>query len=205
MKKTKQLILQTAKTLFTEHGVAKVSIRQIATEMGISHSNLIYHYKSKQALLTGLHQQLLEAALEINQDFHKADELVRALHDSTQVGFRVLYDYRFFMIDLNYIMREHPTLHQTFLQIEELRAKLYREVFTKGIATGYMRPPEYPNEYEQFIQRIRIFSDYWIPSAAIYDETDADTIITQYVHTFMNMFYPYLTAKGKAEYLLVNQ
>ena len=103
MKKTKRNILQTAKKLFTEHGVANVSIRQIAAEMKISHSNLIYHYKNKQALLEGLHQQLLEAAMEINQNFHQAEKMVRALYESTQTGFRVLYDFRFFMIDLNYI------------------------------------------------------------------------------------------------------
>ncbi|MEM9886481.1 MAG: TetR/AcrR family transcriptional regulator [Bacteroidota bacterium] len=203
MKKTKQIILQTAKKLFTKHGVAEVSIRQIAAEMKISHSNLLYHYKNKQALLTGLHQQLLDAALVINRDFHQTDELVKALYHSTQTGFRILYDYRFFVIDLNHIMRENTKLHQTFLQIGKFRDQLYREIIAKGIEKGYMRTPEYQNEYELFLQRIRIFSDYWVASSAIYEEGNQEDIIDKYVRSFMNMFYPYLTQKGKVEYLLL--
>lgn len=201
MKKTKKNILQTAKKLFTEHGVANVSIRQIAAEMKISHSNLIYHYKNKQALLEGLHQQLLEAAVEINQNFHQAEKMVEALYESTQIGFRVLYDFRFFMIDLNYIMRENQNLHQVFIQIGEMRDQMYRVVIAKGIEREYMRPAEYADEYEAFIRRIRIFSDHWIASSAIYEDKTADALIEQYTSLFINMFYPYLTKKGKAEYL----
>ena len=200
MKKTKINILHTAKKLFTEHGVANVSIRQIAAEMKISHSNLIYHYKNKQALLEGIHQQLLEAALEINQNFHQAEKLVQALYKSTQTGFRVLYDFRFFMIDLNYIMRENQALHQTFIQIGQMRDQMYQVVITKGIEEGYMRPAEYDKEYEALIRRIRIFSDHWIASSAIYDDQNAAKIIEQYTFLFINMFYPYLTEKGKGEF-----
>jgi AcrR family transcriptional regulator len=51
MKKTKESLLKVAQRLFTKQGVAEVSLRSIAAEAGISHSNLIYHYPTKNDLI----------------------------------------------------------------------------------------------------------------------------------------------------------
>jgi AcrR family transcriptional regulator len=62
MKKTKESLLKVAQRLFTKQGVAEVSLRSIAAEAGISHSNLIYHYPTKNDLIIALHNELLANA-----------------------------------------------------------------------------------------------------------------------------------------------
>ncbi|MDW3652660.1 MAG: TetR/AcrR family transcriptional regulator [Bacteroidia bacterium] len=200
MKKTPEKILDTAHQLFNEEGVAAVSLRQIAAGMKISHGNLIYHFKSKQEIIERLHGRILQAALEENQKLKDRQMSIWTLIQMARSGFKTLYDYRFFMIDLNLIMRENEKLKKEFLEIEKLRAHMYREAISDAIEEGIMREKEYAGEYEQFIKRIRIFSDCWISSAEIYNSEGVEQIIEEHVQLFMNMFYPYLTEKGKSAY-----
>ena len=200
MKKTKKKILDRAHLLFNEQGVSNVSLRQIAAEVGISHSNLIYHFKTKQEIIRHLHQRILDAALEENQRLKNQESIVEAFYESTLSGFRILYDYRFFMIDLNVIMREDKQMHAIFLEVEKVRSRMYEELIQKAIQEKIMRPEEYTGEYEQLIKHIRIFSDFWISSAEIYDEGEPEKIITAYAQLLLALFFPYLTHRGQNIY-----
>ena len=64
-----------------------------------------------------------------------------------------------------------------------------------------MREQEYDNEYDFFILTIKIFSDSWISSSEIYETTSSQEIIEKYCSLFVKLFFPYLTAKGKNEFL----
>ena len=52
MGEAKQRLLDAAVTFFAEHGVSDLSMRQIAAELGTSHRMLIYHFGSKDGLLS---------------------------------------------------------------------------------------------------------------------------------------------------------
>ena len=57
MKNTKEKIIKTAQRLFNQQGLESVSIRGIASEMGISHGNLMYHFDNKDVLTRALLQK----------------------------------------------------------------------------------------------------------------------------------------------------
>ena len=59
MKNTKDKILKTAERLYNQLGLESVSIRGIASEMGISHGNLMYHFENKETLTRALLQKSL--------------------------------------------------------------------------------------------------------------------------------------------------
>lgn len=200
MKKINQTILSKALEMFNKYGVSAVSIRQIATEIGISHSNLIYHYKTKQDIIEALHGELLQKAILLNEETKKNENFIAELLHSTLKGFSILFDYRFLMIDLNQIMRENENLRQIFLKVETARRAMYKETIEKAIETGYMREALYKDEYIDFIQHIKIFSDSWISSATIYDNKEKDEIIKKYANLFTKLFYPYLSEKGREEW-----
>lgn len=200
MKKTKERILASAQSLFNKHGVADVSLRRISSEIGISHTNLIYHFKTKNDILDQLHLRILNAAKQENEKLRKEENTVLGLKKVIESGFKILYEYRFFMVDLNYIMRVNKSLHKLFLEVEEVRSKMYTELISEMITKKIMRQEEYNKEYEKLIIRIRIYSDYWISSAAVYCEGRSQKIIKEHVDIFMNMFYPYLTENGKKAY-----
>ncbi len=202
MKKIKADILKKSLELFNEYGVSNISIRQIASEIGISHSNLIYHYKTKNDIIEALHNQLLENAIALNNKTKSTDnEFVKNLYENTKTGFQILYEYRFLMINLNQIMKESETLKQIFLHVEKTRAEMYREAIQKAVEQDYMRKEAYQDEYSNFIEHIKIFSDFWISSTEIYDNTDdKNKAIKKYAVLFVKLFFPYLTEKGQKEF-----
>lgn len=197
MKRTPQKILQAALQLFNEHGIAAVSIRQIASSIQISHTNLIYYFKTKQDVIEALHQQMLEAAIALNQEVKEHPNMLEGVWEATVKGFAIVYDYRFFMIDLVQIMKDNQALHQRFLEIEQLRSRMYQDMIDRAIQEGLMRDVYYANEYQQLITHIRIFSDFWISSAAIYSSEAPQTIIDQHARLLLDLFFPYLTVKGR--------
>jgi len=201
MKKIKKTILNRSLELFNRLGVSEVSIRQIASEMGISHSNLIYHYKTKQDIIEALHEQLLQRAIDLNTPTRSEEvDFIKSLFESSKNGFEILYDYRFLMIDLVYILRENERLKQTFLMVEGTRAEMYRGAIEKAVQQGYMRKERYIDEYGDFIEQIKIFSDFWISSSEIYDTGDKQEILKKYSNLFVKLFFPYLTEKGRKEF-----
>lgn len=196
MENIKSKILDKAKKLFNDKGFANVSIREIAREVGISHSNLMYHFKDKNVLMNHLHQQILNAAVEINKDISKEENTLKSLFISTVKGFEIIYDYRFFMIDFNSILLENKELHQQIKEIEAFRSKLYEVKITKLINDEVFRNELYKNEYEDLITQIRIYSDYWVSSSQIYEQNPQSSI-KKYVRLFLCHFRPFLTVKGQ--------
>lgn len=62
-RKTRQLILSAAKTLFAEFGPSKCTIRGIAKKAGVSPASVMVHFKTKDALLENTIHEEIEAAL----------------------------------------------------------------------------------------------------------------------------------------------
>lgn len=52
---TKEKILATALELFNEQGIDVITIRHIAKEMGISHSNIQYYFKNADDIITTIY------------------------------------------------------------------------------------------------------------------------------------------------------
>lgn len=203
MKEIKKIILHKGLELFNENGFTSISLRQIASEIGISHSNLIYHFKTKNDIVIALHQELLNKAMELNKTTIYNPNFVESLFNSTRKGFEILYQYRFLMIELNSILRENEKLKFIFLEVENIRVNMYREAINRAIEQGYMREQEYDNEYESFILTIKIFSDSWISSSEIYDKTISQEVIEKYSLLFIKLFFPYFTAKAKNEFFIM--
>lgn len=201
MKEIKIDILNTSRILFNTYGVSNVSIRQIAKELGISHSHLIYHFSTKQDIIVSLHQQLLDHAKNLNANFQSTSNFIKDLLVSTEVGFGILYEYKFLMLELNYILKENESLKNDFILIESVRSKMYLDVINLAVQEGFLRPAEYPEEYPDFVKYIRIFSDFWISSADIYESGDHQKSIKKYAFMLVKSFYPYMTKIGKEAFV----
>lgn len=69
---TKESLLNAAEKLFRERGYGETTVDQIADLAQISKVTFYGYFKAKEDLLTGLHNRVLESALErINQPEHK--------------------------------------------------------------------------------------------------------------------------------------
>lgn len=200
-KSTKDRILNAALRLFNRYGTAEVSIRQIAEEVGISHSNLTYHLGSKEKIIDELHDRLLDSAVSLNSELHAETFSLESLYLCTKSGFEILYEYRFFVKELSTILKADRKLKEKFLSIEKQRTNMYLEVFNQALNLGIMSPESYPGEHLNLIKRIRIFSDSWITAAEIYDTGPKSVIISENAKLFMEFLFPYLTVLGKQQFM----
>ncbi|WP_405159691.1 TetR/AcrR family transcriptional regulator [Nocardia sp. NBC_01499] len=61
---TRDRILDALESLLLEKGMSHVTLESVATKAGVSKGGLLYHFKSKDALLAGLVRRLAERASE---------------------------------------------------------------------------------------------------------------------------------------------
>lgn len=198
-KNTKSKILTTALSLFNELGLAKVTLRSIATEMGISQGNLCYHFKKREDILEALYHQLVALMDEV---VHQAGMSLPTLNSSFQTSKRMMqyfYDYRFFMLDFVQIMRENERIHQHYKALSILRQQQFLGMFELWVHEGIMRPEEFDREFYNLYLRSTILGDFWLSSAIIQQDLSID-IVDQYNHIVFQNLYPYLTPKGKKQF-----
>jgi AcrR family transcriptional regulator len=200
MNKTKQKILNAALNLYNQSGVSNVSIRQIAQDAKISHSNLIYHYPTHEDIFLGLHELLLARAIAINKEVNHSEITLIELFHTTKKGFSIVYDFAFLFNDLLYICVSYPRIKELMVSIEKTRSQMYQNVINELISVNLMRTEEFDNEYAQLINLIKIFSDHWLVSASIYDDLTKQEKLDKYSYLLMIHFYPYLTLEGKKEF-----
>ena len=124
--KTKDRILQTALHLFNTKGLAKVTLRTIAQEMGISQGNLNYHFKKREELIEGLYYQLVERFDQLFELAETAEFQLSYLLPITQQTMELLYAYRFLMLDFVQVMRAHPEVRQHFQELGQRRTQQFR-------------------------------------------------------------------------------
>jgi AcrR family transcriptional regulator len=200
--KTRDKILRTALNLFNKYGVPNVTLRKIAAEMFISQGNLNYHFKHREDIIEALFFQLMEAfEIEKTKLDSEGQMDFQFLINSTRNEMEILYRFRFFMIDFNQNMRENPKLHEQFKQLEETRRTTYLQIFDLAIKAGIMRAPAFEGEYTGLNERIRVFSDYWIASSEVYNES-TETAVDKYHNLLVEMFFPYFTRDSQREFLL---
>lgn len=203
MNKTKAKILRTALELYNTKGVGNVSIRELAKQANISHSNLIYHFPDQESILLELHDQMLQKAIKLNEDLNYPTVDLKQLFQATKIGFAVVYDFRFMFNDLNEVCASFPKMKGMLVSVEKVRSMMYQSVIEQMVNNGLMRTNEYENEFDNLITLIKIFSDHWIASSNIYDNFGKEDKIEKYAYLLISFFYPYLTENGKKDFLQI--
>lgn len=196
MLSTKQRILNASVKLFNEHGVDAVRLQQIAEEIGISVGNLAYHYKTKDAIVESVYEQVIDEFSHIFRQYLQSPDLA----DFDQ---QLSLYYQFFTANQFYIAdffkagtgdTDHAAIWQQAVNKMLLQLKSWllfhqqRQVFRPEPAAGY---------YEQLAQSLwmlLIFS----PISCAMRGLGCDE--TTYKRVIWNHLKPHLTEQGLAEY-----
>lgn len=196
MLSTKQRILNASVKLFNEYGVDAVRLQQIAEEIGISVGNLAYHYKSKDAIIESVYEQVIDEFSHIFRQYLQSPELA----DFDQ---QLSLYYQFFQANQFYLAEffkasttpgDHTVAWQQAVNkmLLQLRSWLLfhqqREV---------LKPEPTPGFYDQLAQSLwmsLVFSPIFNTMRGLHSTE------TSYKQTVWSHIRPYFTEQGLAEY-----
>lgn len=203
MKGTRHRILRAARLLFNQKGVANVSQRNISDHIAISPGNLTYHFKKRDDIIEALYEELAEAITESIRGAQNKETDLETFFQLTKSINKALFDNRFFSIDFIHIVRANNRINEQYTNLCGEREALIARMIEGFAAKGIMRKAELPSEYDFLYKRFQLFTDFWMASIGTTDEDIMLKHTRIYTEIFMQSFYPYLTAKGKAEFKAV--
>lgn len=196
MLSTKQRILNASVKLFNEHGVDAVRLQQIAEEIGISVGNLAYHYKTKDAIVESVYEQVIDEFSHIFRQYLQSPGLA----DFDQ---QLSLYYQFFTANQFYIAdffkagtgnTDHGAIWQQAVSKMLLQLKSWLLFHQQR---QVLRTEPVPGYYEQLAQSLwmlLIFS----PISCTMRGLGCDE--TAYKQAVWNHLKPHLTEQGLAEY-----
>lgn len=198
--KTKEKILQTALQLFNERGLAKVTLRVIAGEMGISQGNLNYHFKHRKDIIEALYKELVKKMDQgMGQLVSGLD--MTFLFQSNILLFEQLYEYRFLMLDFVQVMREYSSIRTHYQQLQAIRTQQFMYLVKAMQEKGWLREELYDKEYERLYRRMNIGGDFWISFAEIAEGQLTHNRLRDYSILLAEHVFPYLTPEGQRLFL----
>lgn len=191
---TNEDILRATRSLITKRGYEKVSLRDIAGELGISQGNLTYYYKTKA--------ELIEAA--IMDKHNKMPALKPAVTLSELDTF--LAQTQGLRKEHLYYFRQYSQLSMISENVKNMQAevickieRIYRETFSSLCHAGLMKEEAHKGQYAVLIQTIRFISEHWHEQDALNEALDIETPDSRTV--IWEMIFPHLTERGKEIYL----
>lgn len=198
--KTKERILYKALDLFNEKGVKEVTLRQIAHALKMSQGNLNYHFKHKGDIISALYFKLVD---EMNADMEKMQKelpILSFLYRSSYVSMSTLFRYKFLMMDLYSVLNSDETLKRHYLELQSIREQQYLVLFQAMSEQGLIRKEELVGEYARLHKRMNILGDNWI-NASLFFLDEKISAVDYYHPLLFEVIYPYLTKKGKEQYI----
>ena len=198
--KTKERILFKALDLFNDRGIKDVTLRQIATSLEMSQGNLNYHFRTKAEIVSQLYFKLVEQMDHEMAQITRDKPILSFLNESAQVSMNILYEYRFIMRDLYHVLGSDDALKKHYFRLQQIRKQQYLLLFENLIKEGLMRGEELDGEFERLYERMNILGDNWINAADFFKKDDVSKVSLYHTLLF-EVIYPYLTNKGKTQYL----
>lgn len=194
----KDKIINTAIHVFNEEGLAAVSMKKIADELGISAGNLSYHFKSKTLLLHAIRDKIAQETKDFflpssYLTLHHLEVMVNAFHEHT-------LSYKFIFNDFAHIARKYPTVAAQHNHLNLQRLEQGKALIDYYVDSGRMHPEREGISYDYLVFNVWSLLTFWpIQEFALHSE---DYVLKE--RTFMdaiwNLFLPNLTEKGLAEY-----
>ena len=199
----KEKIIKTSIELFNERGFVNVSMKQIADALGISASNLSYHFKRKSILLSHIYNQMSEEAVDYilpntYLTLHHFEELMQKFYEHQQ-------KYSFFAENIVDIIRSHPEINQLYHEATQKRLVQARSLIDYYIETERLRPEDDFVNYDQLIHVIWMVSTFWPSQTQIAQIPGYEVNKCQPIVLLWNLILPLLTDKGKEEYIQIRK
>lgn len=199
---TKDKIIKASIKLFNQDGISKVTLRQIAAEIGISHGNLAYHYPNKKAILEEVYTQMDK---EMDKRVLPEKANINLIHYNGL--FRSISNFQkrhsFFYMDMLEIARQYPEIINRYRTTIKKRRKQFSLMFSTLIEKKLIKPEPEIRYYEFLTHAIWVMSTYWLQQKKILGEAHPAINSNEAIDHIWKILLPHLTEKGIQEYKLI--
>ena len=195
---TKNKILEESIKLFNIHGIDQVSIRQIASEVNISHSNLTYHYKSKNEILHEVYSRMDNEMSDAV--FPPGDHSLVHYHNLLKRISSFQKRHQFFYLNLLSIARDYPEVIKRYRLTVSKRSEEYDELIKHFIRKDLVKAEEEHGFYRSLFHSIWVMSTFWLQQEKILGESHPLISSGNDIKHVWEIILPHLTHDGLKEY-----
>ncbi len=198
MNKTKKKILSVSLRLFNARGISNVSLRDIASEAGISVGNLQYHFKKREDIIESHYYELVEKIDRVS--VVNTSELLKSFINISEEIMTVFYAYRFFLLDFITITRNNKKIKYHYSELSKQREMAFLKLVHYLKESDLLREEILELEYHSLYKRIEVISNFWFSSLLIQTRKLSKNLIEEYALLISKSLYPYLTNEGRNQY-----
>lgn len=200
--KTKERIIYQAIASYNAKGVANVTSRDLAKELGMSHGNLEYHFPNKVALLLAIYERM---RTEISADYEiKETQEPFDAFNTLLIHLEAFQEkYKFFNLDFLEISRNAQEIGALLNETYKLRQGQLATFFEKFRQAGYIKEEVTTANYSLILHSVMVLIMFWkvqqsvLPAGAQLGETR----LTKHVWALL---HPIMTSKGEVVYNYLN-
>jgi len=189
---TKKRIIETALKLFNSNGSYTVTTRHIAAEMNISPGNLYYHFGNKEEIIRIILKGMIE---EFNLFIRPAvynPNLSGQFNDAISHTGKIMYNYRFFFMELYTLLEKDPVLKRIYMKIKQERDADFRAIFQFLEQTGIIEEPVSDEEFAIIKENAWTMAEFLLQSMYINRiKITPENIIKKFTN-IIYMIRPYL-------------
>ncbi|WP_170139492.1 TetR/AcrR family transcriptional regulator [Larkinella arboricola] len=193
MNKAEKIVAK-ALEMFNERGIEYVSLRELATELGIRVGNITYYFPTKDDLVNRLAQDLSRLNEQI---ILQEPASLFSFLERFQKIFENHVQYRCLLLSFVHLMHQNKVLSEAYKETEKKR---YLSIVT-NLSSLQERGYLILEADRNFL--VSVFSltvRFWISEASLsFAHRSAAEQIRQYVTLLAKLLMPYATEKGQAE------
>jgi AcrR family transcriptional regulator len=187
--KTSEKIISAAIQLFNEQGFGSPSLYQLSQALGMSRSNLTYHFKDKETLLHAIVEKMSQEyeTLMAQTTQHPSWE---STNNSTLAFHSLQKAYAFIFFDKQLL--NVPQVKTQIIRIKEHHLQWQWSIIRFSIQIGNMKPELIPGTYHNLCRTIWTTSFFWLMSE-VYRVEEQEQDWGRYV---WSIILPHFTDKG---------
>ncbi|EON79003.1 regulatory protein, TetR [Lunatimonas lonarensis] len=187
-------IISAAVTLFNEKGLIQTSFRDIGEALGISDGHVRYYFRTKEALLLAVFNQMDEEILsKVTLVEEHLGDLHARLKGQIEHVFGVMASYRFFFMESPKTLGQYPELIHAYARLMESRRQLFLMLFSELGKRGVFHVGFDGPTQERVFQTVFLVSEGWIRTHYLSKGTAPDRAAIDSVTTLLiGLIAPYI-------------
>lgn len=203
--KTKDRIIHGALELFNQNGERNITTNHIAAHLEISPGNLYYHFRNKEAIISGIFDNY---AKELATRFQPMAENGQPAMPSVQLMlgyldsiFELMWNYRFFYANLPDILSRDEALKSQYTNAQHSLHENLIAIMNGFRDSGVIALED--DELHALTKTLHLVASCWInyQTALLSDNEITKSVIYQGMLQMLNVVRPMATEQGREQIL----